>query len=193
MATEIRKRHDVARHRAETLVRTDGSMVINNATLKRYKDVGLKFYRIRVHIDSRTSDICMNISKLDKAYKLSEAQPGYNMPPLHPNCRSTIVPDDADMDRADDRDVEEVRRLLGKEADGGYNEGEVTRMTMTGHASTPKQATPNSVIDRIGFTGKVTDRSFYDDLGMKYKAIHTTDHGNRKQHPYGEYLSLIHI
>ena len=192
MATEIRKRHDVARHRAETLVRTDGSMVINNATLKRYKDVGLKFYRIRVHIDSRTSDICMNISKLDKAYKLSEAQPGYNMPPLHPNCRSTIVPDDADMDRADDRDVEEVRRLLGKEADGGYNEGEVTRMTMTGHASTPKQATPNSVIDRIGFTGKVTDRSFYDALGMKYKAIHTTDHGNRKQHPYGEYGEHAH-
>lgn len=109
MATEIRKRHDVARHRAETLVRTDGSMVINNATLKRYKDVGLKFYRIHVHIDSRTSDICMNISKLDKAYKLSEAQPGYNMPPLHPNCRSTIVPDDEDMDRADERDIEFVR------------------------------------------------------------------------------------
>lgn len=192
MATEIRKRHDVAKHRAETLVRTDGSMVINNATLKRYKDVGLKFYRIHVHIDSRTSDICMNISKLDKAYKLSEAQPGYNMPPLHPNCRSTIVPDDEDMDRADDRDVEEVRRLLGKEADGGYNEAEVTRMTITGHANTPKQATPNSVIDRIGFTGKVTDRSFYDDLGMKYKAIHTTDHGNRKQHPYGEYGEHAH-
>ncbi|MGX7414744.1 minor capsid protein [Aerococcus christensenii] len=109
MATEIRKRHDVARHRAETLVRTDGSMVINNATLKRYKDVGLKLYRIHVHIDSRTSDICMNISKLDKAYKLSEAQPGYNMPPLHPNCRSTIVPDDEDMDRADERDIEFVR------------------------------------------------------------------------------------
>ncbi|MGX7415968.1 minor capsid protein [Aerococcus christensenii] len=109
MATEIRKRHDVAKHRAETLVRTDGSMVINNATLKRYKDVGLKFYRIHVHIDSRTSDICMNISKLDKAYKLSEAQPGYNMPPLHPNCRSTIVPDDEDMDRADERDIEFVR------------------------------------------------------------------------------------
>ena len=123
MATEIRKRHDVARHRAETLVRTDGSMVINNATLKRYKDVGLKFYRIHVHIDSRTSDICMNISKLDKAYKLSEAQPGYNMPPLHPNCRSTIVPDDEDMDRADDRDVEEVRKLLEEEKSEEYNKG----------------------------------------------------------------------
>ena len=121
-----------------------------------------------------------------------EVQVGYNMPPLHPNCRSTIVPDDEDMDRADERDIEEVRRLLGKEADEGYNEGEVTRMTMAGHASTPKQATPNSVIDRIGFTGKVTDRSFYDALGMKYKAIHTTDHGNRKQHPYGEYGEHTH-
>ena len=109
-----------------------------------------------------------------------EVQVGYNMPPLHPNCRSTIVPDDEDMDRADERDIEEVRRLLGKEADEGYNEGEVTRMTMAGHASTPKQATPNSVIDKKSNDGKVVDRSFYNALGMKYKAIHTTDHGNRK-------------
>ena len=116
-----------------------------------------------------------------------EVQVGYNMPLLCPNCRSTIVPDDEDMDRADDRDIEEVRRLLGKEADEGYNEGEVTRMTMAGHASTPKQATPNSVIDKKSNDGKVVDRSFYNALGMKYKAIHTTDHGNRKQHPYGEY------
>ena len=143
MATEIRKRHDVAKHRAETLVRTDGSMVINNATLKRYKDVGLKFYRIHVHIDSRTSDICMNISKLDKAYKLSEAQPGYNMPPLHPNCRSTIVPDDEDMDRADDRDVEEVRRLLGKEADEGYNEGERSSDSVWNNATFPTNRSLN--------------------------------------------------
>ena len=143
MATEIRKRHDVARHRAETLVRTDGSMVINNATLKRYKDVGLKLYRIHVHIDSRTSDICMNISKLDKAYKLSEAQPGYNMPPLHPNCRSTIVPDDEDMDRADDRDVEEVRRLLGKEADEGYNEGERSSDSVWNNATFPTNRSLN--------------------------------------------------
>nr|DAU25541.1 MAG TPA: protein of unknown function (DUF4157) [Caudoviricetes sp.] len=42
------------------------------------------------------------------------------MPPLHPNCRSTIVPDDEDMDRADDRDVEEVRRLLNEEKDTQY-------------------------------------------------------------------------
>lgn len=31
------------------------------------------------------------------------------MPPLHPNCCSTIVPDDEDMDRADERDIEFVR------------------------------------------------------------------------------------
>lgn len=42
------------------------------------------------------------------------------MPPLHPNCRSTIVPDDEDMDRADDRDVEEVRRLLNEEKNTQY-------------------------------------------------------------------------
>lgn len=93
MAQEIRSIFDVARHRAETLVRTDGSFVVTNATAKRYQDAGLERYKIHVHVDDRTTDICMEIHKEDKIYYLKDFEPGKTAPPFHYNCRSTIIPD----------------------------------------------------------------------------------------------------
>lgn len=72
MARDIRKDFDVQRHRAETLIRTDGSMVINNATLRRYKEAGLKYVRIHVHMDNRTSDICKEFNRQNKLYSIEE-------------------------------------------------------------------------------------------------------------------------
>lgn len=92
MAQEIRKKYDVAKSRAETLVRTDGSFVVTNATARRYQDAGLEYYKIHVHIDSRTSDICRKIHKEDKVYSFKDFEPGATAPPFHYSCRSTIIP-----------------------------------------------------------------------------------------------------
>ena len=54
-----------------------------------------------------------------------------------------------------------------------------------GHPATPKKSIPNSKIDRCDDDGKVNTRSFYDEKGRKSKDIHTTSHGNPKQHDYG--------
>lgn len=97
MAREIRKEFNVARSRAETLVRTDATAIINRATIKRYKREGLKYYRILVVLDNRTTQICRRIAQEDKLYKLEEAQVGVNMPPFHYNCRSTIMPDEGEL------------------------------------------------------------------------------------------------
>lgn len=98
MAREIRKEFNVARSRAETLIRTDATAVVNRATIKRYKREGLKYYRILVVLDDRTTQICRNIAQEDKLYKLEDAQVGVNMPPFHYNCRSTIMPDAGEID-----------------------------------------------------------------------------------------------
>lgn len=97
MAREIRKEFNVARSRAETLVRTDATAIINRATIKRYKREGLKYYRILVVLDNRTTQICRRIAQEDKLYKLEYAQVGVNMPPFHYNCRSTIMPDEGEL------------------------------------------------------------------------------------------------
>lgn len=59
------------------------------------------------------------------------------------------------------------------------------RTSISGHKPTPKQSTPNSVMDHISHIGKVDSRTFYGKSGMKEKDIHVTDHGHSKQHKYG--------
>lgn len=57
---------------------------------------------------------------------------------------------------------------------------------ISGHSSTPKQAEPNIVIDRLGINGKTGTRAFYGANGFKRKEITTHGHGNLTTHPYGE-------
>ncbi|MDD3410519.1 MAG: minor capsid protein [Eubacteriales bacterium] len=75
---------------AERLVRTETSYVNNQAALKSYEDAQLEEYEYLTAEDSRTCKICAGMN--GKRFKLSEARVGENMPPLHPNCRCTVVP-----------------------------------------------------------------------------------------------------
>jgi len=64
--------------------------------------------------------------------------------------------------------------------------------SVSGHASTPKKANPNEVIDHKNTDGKTDTRSFYGSDGMKVKDIHTSDHGNPKWHNYGSHGEHAH-
>lgn len=66
------------------------------------------------------------------------------------------------------------------------------KTTISGHESSPKTSTPNSVMDHVDKEGRVDKRTVYDADGKKSKDIHTTDHGNPKQHPYGEHGEHAH-
>ena len=90
MAQEVRKDFNVQRANAETIIRTDGNHIVNNATLQRYEDAGLKGARIHVHIDDRTTEICKQHDRENKLYTLEEAD---GVLPAHYNCRSTFIPD----------------------------------------------------------------------------------------------------
>lgn len=59
------------------------------------------------------------------------------------------------------------------------------RQTVSGHAATPKNAEPNAVYDHISYDGTIDVRTFYDNNGFKHRDIHTTSHGNPKQHTFG--------
>lgn len=76
--------------------------------------------------------------------------------------------------------------LVKNKVDNSENRGilKVSKV-LTGHRGTPKTAEPNTIIDHK-VDGKTDKRSFYGDSGLKVKDIHTTSHGNPKQHKYGE-------
>lgn len=93
MAQDLMKKVNISRARAQTIIRTDGTMVINNSIAQRYIDAGLKHYRILVHMDDRTTKICRKHHKENKVYDLKDFKAGITAPPFHYNCRSAIVPD----------------------------------------------------------------------------------------------------
>ena len=97
MARDLAQKYKVANSRAETLVRTDGTMIVNRSAIQRYKDAGLKYYRILVHLDNRTTEICKRIYAEDKRYLIDEMQAGVNAPPFHFNCRSGVIPDKEEL------------------------------------------------------------------------------------------------
>lgn len=134
------------------------------------------------------------------AYSTNRVVVGVNYPLFHVNCRTTTVPFYEDMDtgmmsRAA-RDAED--NPITVPADMKYEEWYQTYIekspksgiikpnkVIEGHQGTPKKAEAGMVIDHIGKTGSVDVRTFYGQDGMKQKDIHTTNHNNPAQHPYG--------
>lgn len=68
------------------------------------------------------------------------------------------------------------------------SESDIIRVdkVVSGHTGTPKVANPGSVIDHVDKNSKVDVRTIYGDSGLKDKDIHTSNHGNPKNHSYGE-------
>ena len=72
------------------LVKTEACWVMNEATVNNYKENGIKEYEFMAFLDSKTSKACR---KLDgKKFSIEEHQAGVNLPPLHCNCRSCVIP-----------------------------------------------------------------------------------------------------
>ena len=69
---------------------------------------------------------------------------------------------------------------------------DIVRKTLKGHSGPSKRGEPNSVVDHVSSDGKVKTRAFYDSAGWKTAEIHTTDHGNPKEHPYGMHGEHVH-
>lgn len=84
---------NVSVNQARRLVRTELSRIQNQSALDRYAASGLEYYEI---IGSNDDRLCEGeetcAAKWEIPYKIIEAVPGVNLPPLHVNCRCTIIP-----------------------------------------------------------------------------------------------------
>ena len=90
MAAEIKNRFNVAAYQARRLVRTEINYVQNQASIEEYKDAGIERYEFGAFLDDRTSEICEEHN--GNIYYVKDAKVGVNCPPMHPNCRSMIIP-----------------------------------------------------------------------------------------------------
>ena len=97
------------RTNAERILRTEGTYVASQADKLLYDQIGIDRYEFIATLDSRTSEICMDLD--GKVFEVKDARPETNFPPMHPNCRSTTVPD---VDTSDLIAYRSVRDTDGK-------------------------------------------------------------------------------
>ena len=90
MSSNIAKRMDNSYKNAMRVVRTESAHVLNKSAIMSYADAGVENVEFLAVMDGKTSAICFNLN--GDIIPLKDAVPGVNMPPLHPNCRSTILP-----------------------------------------------------------------------------------------------------
>lgn len=90
MIKELKREFGVGFNEADRLVRTELNFIQNRSAADRYMAAGLHEYQILATLDSRTSEICEEQN--GKIYQFVDMSVGENCPPLHPNCRSTIIP-----------------------------------------------------------------------------------------------------
>lgn len=127
--------------------------------------------------DGKVCKMCQSLEgavvDMDEEFKAKSGRKdvSFSLPPFHPHCGCAVK-------------YVEIRRKTGIiEAD----------RTISGHDRAPKQDQAYAVIDHIGDDGKVDIRTYYDSRGFKHREIHTNDHGNQKQHPFGNHGEHAHI
>lgn len=91
MASKLEKEMGVSFNQAARLIRTETNYVYNQATKSAYEAMNQDTYIFLATLDLRTSQTCRSLD--GKRFKTKDAKPGVNYPPLHPNCRSTTIPD----------------------------------------------------------------------------------------------------
>ncbi len=86
MANEINDVMGKGRYAAERLVRTESSYFSNQGRLASYREMGIAEYTFL----GGGCDDCMALNGHD--FPVDGAEPGLNLPPMHPNCKCTTVP-----------------------------------------------------------------------------------------------------
>ena len=83
-----------ARYRSARLVKTECAYIANQGHLLGYQAAEIERYIFLATLDLRTSEVCRSLDM--KRFSVAEAQAGENLPPMHPHCRSTTMPDMTD-------------------------------------------------------------------------------------------------
>lgn len=119
VAAEISKALDTDYKNAVRLMRTEVNYINNKASIEAYKEKEIKQYEFVAVLDLKTSEICADMD--GEIINIDDLVVGVNCPPLHPNCRSTVIPHIEGVERnrvarnPETGEIEEVGNLTYKE------------------------------------------------------------------------------
>lgn len=90
MSKALAEKMGSSEKQAYRLIVTESARMDNQALLDQYKEMGVGKFQFLATLDNKTSEICRSMDGL--VFNIEDAQIGLNVPPLHPYCRSRIVP-----------------------------------------------------------------------------------------------------
>ena len=119
-AAVIREQFQTSAYAARRLVRTESNYIANQAEHDAYKRLGVEEYQFIATLDTRTSKPCRELD--GRVFNVEDGKPGINMPPMHPNCRSTTIMYDADSPIKSRAARDENGRLISVPGDMTYKQ-----------------------------------------------------------------------
>ena len=90
LSKDFAKIFNTKEYEAYRLLHTESSFMIEQGTLRAYKEDGVEQYRILATLDIKTSEICRKQD--NEVYDIDKYVTGVTAPPFHPFCRTTTVP-----------------------------------------------------------------------------------------------------
>ena len=84
------ERFNVTYNQAKRITKTELSHILVQSAVDRYKAAGIDAYQFYTVEDERTCEECGALH--GQIFPFLNAEIGENMPPIHPNCRCTILP-----------------------------------------------------------------------------------------------------
>lgn len=134
LAAEMSRNLDTNYKNCTRILRTEVNFMNNQASIESYKEKNIKQYQFVAVLDLRTSEMCAN--KDGEIIDINKLVVGVNCPPLHPNCRSTVIPYMEGLERnrvarnIETGESEEVGNLTYKEwykkyVENKYNKEEI--------------------------------------------------------------------
>ena len=163
-ARKFAQRMGVHFSHALRLIRTETSRIVNEATLDRYRQAGVKYYKwVAIH-DGRTCGKCLK--KDGKLFPIADKRIGVNFPPLHPHCRCTII-------RGEEPNGKHWLDRLLEQWEAGTLPDELNKLAegieQTGKA--PTQAEAEAAATRQEAADKAEEEKLQEALGRQKKAI----------------------
>lgn len=197
----------VAEHKAARLVFTESAYFQAVSQGNCYKVLDVRKFQFIATLDDRTSDVCREMD--GQVFDMRDYQPGVNVPPLHPWCRSCTAPyyeDLAGIGERAARDPEtgqtyyiprETKYEDWKQSfvDGSSKQG------LTSVASAPVRTYSSAIASRLGKSHYDAMRDILDNCGSsdmrkvwdKYEADVGVADTNERKRAHCDWNASIHV
>lgn len=158
LSKDFAKKFGTKEYEAYRLLHTEGSFIMEQATLAGYAEDGVNKYQILATLDHKTSETCRGED--GEIYEVKDAVVGTNYPPYHNFCRTTTTPYYEDSDYSNDT------RTARDPVTGGSYEVPADMKYSTWHDKYIKD-NPQALLVEKKWKNRNSDKSQYD----RYKEI----------------------